>query len=490
MQIAVMRAKGADPCHTFPPIKIRSGKLPFLSASIAVECRIADAGVAELPPSAAVMTCPLSSGRAAPRPATVRIGIALALAASLATLGANLAGAQTRADDLPPPLGALERELSLGPAGKATTAAADKGPQLASPIEIPFILEGGHIIVEAAIDGNSPRPFLFDTGGSNMITPDIARTLNASVVRTARVAGIGPKVSNVEMIKVRRITIGAATLDEPIVIVLDIPNTIVDRGSRPRLAGLIGAELLARYAVTIDYTRRILTLHNPGFQPKAAAFSLPLGFSMSPDGLTHPSIRAELDGLAGDFVLDTGSGGQVFVSQNFERAHAPLARYGKVLTYLAPGGIGGRVNVQLGLGKHLRIGPSTLSPPAVASPVDTAGMNQSQPSAAGIIGSAILAQFVVTIDKQSGRAHFEPVAGRTLPTVLRGTGMSIEKPDHDSFEVLDTIKGSAAERAGLRRGDRVIEVAGRPARDLSTSDVGSLSERAAPSTFGRQMAVR
>ena len=235
------------------------------------------------------MTCPPALRRAAPKSATALIAIALVLAAGFATLGAKLAGAQARADDLPPPPGALERELSLGPVGKATQGATDGGQQLASPIDIPFILEGGHIIVEASIDGNAPRRFVFDTGGSNVITPDIARTLNASVVRTGRVGGIGPKVSHVEIVKVRRITIGAATLDEPIVTVLDLPNTIVDRGSRPRLAGLIGAELLARYAVTIDYTRRILTLHNPGFRPRSAAFSLPLGFSMSPDGLGHPS---------------------------------------------------------------------------------------------------------------------------------------------------------------------------------------------------------
>ena len=300
-------------------------------------------------------------------------------------------------------------------------------------------------------------------------------------MRTGRAGGIGPKVLHVEIIKVRRITIGAATLDEPIVTVLDLPNTIVDRGSRPRLAGLIGPELLARYAVTIDYGRRILTLRNPGYRPPSAAFSLPLGFSVSPEGLGHPSIKAELDGLAGEFILDTGASSQVFVSEQFEREHAPLARYGKVLTFLSPGGVGGRANVRLGLGKQLRIGPSTLSPPAVISPGEANVMNQRGSilgHTAGIIGAGVLAQFVVTIDRQAARAYFEPVAGRKLPADWRSTGMVLDKPEHEYFEVLDAIKGSAAERAGLRRGDRVIEVAGRPARDLSLSDVSSLREGA------------
>ena len=400
------------------------------------------------------------------------------LAFVLANVVASSAVAQRRPEDLPPEPGALERELSIGSVSKPFAPVPRSGPSLSNPIEIPFILEGGHIIVEASIDGGPPRPFMFDTGASMLITPEIAQPLNAPAVRTASLGGVGPRVSHVEMIKVGRITIGAATLDHPTVAVLDIPNTIVDRGSRPRLAGLIGSELLALYAVTIDYARRTLTLNNPGFRPQAVTFSLPLGFSMSMDGLTHPSISVELDGSAGDFIIDTGSSGQVFVSEKFQREHAPFAQYGKILSFLSAGGIGGRVEVQLGFGKRLAIGPLTLSPPAVSAATNAVGFNMSRSNsahAAGLIGAVILAQFAVTIDYQSGRAYFETVPGRKLPGILQGTGMIFDKPDHEAFEVLDVLRGSAAERAGLRRGDRVIEVAGRPARDLSTSDVQSLS---------------
>jgi predicted aspartyl protease len=401
----------------------------------------------------------------------------LLLSIVLAGAAASPAGAQQRPDDLPPVPGALERELSLPPLRKPDAIDLGGGPSLSNPIEIPFILEGGHIIVEASIDGNPPKPFMFDTGASIVIMPDIAHALNAPVARTARVGGIGPKVSQVEMIKVGRITIGAAALEHPTAAVLDMPNTLVDRGSRPRLAGLIGSELLARYAITIDYERHTLTLNNPGFRPQAAAFSLPLGFSISQDGLTHPSISAELDGVAGDFIIDTGSGGQIFVSEKFQREHAPFANYAKVLSFLSAGGIGGRTNVELGFGKLLRFGPVSFAPPIVVGATDAANPKLGRSSTAhtaGVIGAAILAQFIVTIDYQSERAYFEPVAGRKLPSILHGTGMIFDKPDHEAFEVLDVLKDSAAERAGLHRGDRIVEVAGRPARDLSVSDVQSL----------------
>lgn len=437
-----------------------------------------------------------------PRPRAARSGRALAITniatvllvlASLAALGISCASAQTPEEDpppgasdelspppaskptppenLPPPPGALERELSMPRTSKAAPSDTPTPTTLSNPIEIPFTLEGGHIIVEASIDGSAPMPFMFDTGATNLMTPETARKINAPAVRTARIGGIGPHVSQAQIVKVDRITIGPALLDHPLVAITELRNLIVDRGARPRLAGLIGANLLARYAVTVDYQHHTLTLNSPGFRPQAA-FALPLGYSISADGLTHPSIKAELDGATGEFVLDTGSSGQVFLSDAFAHAHPSFVTSGKVLSFLSPGGIGGPLNMQLALAKQLQFGTATLSPPAFNRPASGASFGL---HADGLLGAVILSRFIVTIDYQSGHAYFEPVAGRTLPPVLHATGMIFEKPDHEAFEVLDVLRGSGAERAGLRRGERVIEVAGRPARDLSAADVASLS---------------
>jgi hypothetical protein len=405
------------------------------------------------------------------------LGLASLVLVSLAALGSSPAGAQTKPEDLPPAPGALERELGLPLGDHGSTTASNSSRYLSTTIEIPFVFEGGHIIVEASIDATPPRPFLFDTGARNLITRDVAPAAQAAVMRTGRAGGIGPKISHIDMIKVGRIAVGAAVLEQQTVSVLDLPNILVDRGSRPRIAGLIGSELLARYTVTIDFTRRILILNTPGFRPQSAAFSLPLGFSMSLDGLSHPSIPAELDGVAGDFIIDTGASGQNFVSDKFSREHRVFAESGKTLQFLFPGGVGGHTNIQLGFGKQLRLGPLALSPPVIASSTDAGGAKLG--ASAGLIGTTILAQFVVTIDYQSARAYFEPVPGRTLATVLYGTGMILDKPDHEAFEVLDVLKGTSADRAGLRRGDRIVEIGGRPAHDLGNADVQALSSRSA-----------
>jgi hypothetical protein len=154
-----------------------------------------------------------------------------------------------------------------------------------------------------------------------------------------------------ETINVDRISIGCATLDHQKVGVTEMQNTLVDRGSRPRLAGLIGSELLSYYAVTIDYTRRTLTLRPRGYRPSSAKFSLPLTLAVLTDGLSHPSISAQPDGVAGNFSVDTGSGGQILVSEKFQQGHQPFARIGTVLHFMTAGGIGGATEIGMGFGK-------------------------------------------------------------------------------------------------------------------------------------------
>lgn len=424
------------------------------------------------------MSSRVPSETAQRRPYLPAIFYTLAVAGLVAFPGPSLR-AEEKSQDLPPPPGALTHELSSG-VPLLTNEQKSSRPPLSQPIEIPFIFEGGHIIIEASIDGGSPRPFLFDTGGRNLIARETAASQHAPVARTARIGGIGSNLPGVEMIKVERITIGAATLAQQEVGIIDMPNVILDRGSRPRVAGMIGSELLLRYAVTIDYTRRTLILNGLGFKPSRAAFALPLGFIVSKDGLSHPQVTAEVDGAAGQFIVDTGAGGQLALFEKFQDTQQSFKNAGATLHYLSAGGIGGRAAVSLAYLHQLRFG-SYVRPQPLVSGVDHGSSHMGALFyAAGVIGNATLSDFVVTLDMGSAKAYFEPVPDRPHSATVFGTGVVFDKPDHDGFEVLDIIKGSPAERSMLQRGDRVIGIGGRPARDLALADVHMFAPKALP----------
>jgi PDZ domain len=131
----------------------------------------------------------------------------------------------------------------------------------------------------------------------------------------------------------------------------------------------------------------------------------------------------------------------------------------------------------------LAVGPFVLSPPIVQG-IDAGGLAARSfldgVSYDGVIGNGLLSNFVLTLDLAAMRACFEPVPGRKHATTIYGTGLSLYKPTHDTFEVLDVLKGTAAERDGIHAGDHIIEIGGQQACDLAPSDARVFAAESRP----------
>ncbi len=392
--------------------------------------------------------------------------------------------AETSDKDAPPPPGALLRELGTGPAGRPAldTAASTLGAPspINAPIEIPFLLEGGHMLVEASINGGAKQIFLFDTGGRNLLTPDAARNVKSTHIRDGMIGGVGPDLVKATFVRLDRIAVGGLVMEQPTAIVADIPNRIVDRGAKQRLAGLIGPELIARRTVTIDYRKRLITLHPPGqARPAANAFITRLGFSLGPEGLGHPSVTATIGQTDAELVLDTGASGGLFLSEEFINTHRPFRTGSKVIRFLSPGGVGGTLMMQAGIGTTFRLGSETFQSPIIAGPASP-GRDFRRSGIAhvsGLIGAQVLSRFIVTLDFPSSRAWFEPFAGPEPVTTWRSVGLVLDKPEPSRLEVIDVLPGTPAERAGIRRGDRIASFGGQPARNLGIRDFGNFQNK-------------
>jgi len=384
-----------------------------------------------------------------------------------------------RADDLGASPSAAEDTVGAAPAPMVGV-----GP--ATEVTVPFLFEGGHIIIDAAIDGHATKPFLFDTGARTIVTPDVAKELDLPLDGSGtQLGGVGPDRVGAADATVDSIAIGAATVNHLKVHVAELRNVIIDRGARPRAAGLIGMELLRACVVRIDYGKGLLTFISVGmFQPPTDGFALPLSLPVTREGLVSPLMPVEIEHIPGQFMVDTGSNGQIFLAARFEGDHKLVAHYPKTIQFLIPGGIGGRAAMRMGLGDSLSLGPTTLSTPLVYAPADE---RQSRPGALffndGVIGNGLLDHFIVTIDYKGGHIYFQAPRGTVLMPRWNGTGIIADKPEHNSFEIIDILPGTAAERAGLRRGERITTVDGHPASDLSIGDFGELNTAIATPTL-------
>jgi len=88
--------------------------------------------------------------------------------------------------------------------------------------------------------------------------------------------------------------------------------------------------------------------------------------------------------------------------------------------------------------------------------------------AAGNIGGAILRRFKVTFDYSRGRMFIEPNKRFPEPFEYDMSGLQVvaDSPSFKTFTVLRVLSDSPAAEAGLRQGDEIVSIGGRPVTEL------------------------
>ena len=128
-------------------------------------------------------------------------------------------------------------------------------------------------------------------------------------------------------------------------------------------------------------------------------------------------------------------------------------------------GIGGPSRSRVLRGGALALGVEAVASPVVEVSTDKAGA-MADPSIAGNIGAGILKRYIVTLDYNHTTMYLKPV---TIPVddldTFDRAGLWINQAA-DGFVVVDVTKGAPAEQAGLKAGDVIVAVDGKPAKDL------------------------
>ena len=95
----------------------------------------------------------------------------------------------------------------------------------------------------------------------------------------------------------------------------------------------------------------------------------------------------------------------------------------------------------------------------------------------------MLKQFNITFDYPRQQLFFEKNADYGRPDVADRSGLWLERVG-DVFEVLDVVAGSAAADAGIKAGDLIVAMDGKPASSWKLSDARERL-KAAPGTHVR-----
>ena len=162
------------------------------------------------------------------------------------------------------------------------------------------------LVVPAMLDGHAAT-LLVDTGAeTTTLTPQAAAPLHLrpDPTRQRTLAGITGNVRSASLTLPELALGGTVVATAQSVSIGDLPSL---DGLDPPVAGLLGADVLAKFEVELDLPASRMTLYAPspcaGYKPWAQAVSVP--FQRSRSGLAF--LDAEVDGRAVRALLDTGA---------------------------------------------------------------------------------------------------------------------------------------------------------------------------------------
>ena len=324
-------------------------------------------------------------------------------------------------------------------------------------IEIPFEYQQGFIIMDVRFQRTLPLKFIFDTGAEHTLLLKKIYTDILGIPYHREIKVIGSDLTTeISGLICRNIYLGlknASVLKQDI-LVLEEDLYLLDELTGLKIDGILGANMFRNLVVSIDYQKEKITLWDP------EKFKEPKGFEKL--DLTINKNKPYLDcavslqpqtSTKATFLLDTGASIHFLLHTNTDTSfHLP--------SIFAKGnighGLGGAIEGYLGMVYQMDVGKTKFKQVVISfQDVDTSLTKQKQFIRNGIIGNKLLERFIVTIDYAHSKLYLK--AKRKVDQIFRydKSGLSIYAlgANHKEFYIKDVIKGSPAEKAGLKIGD-------------------------------------
>lgn len=256
------------------------------------------------------------------------------------------------------------------------------------------------------------------------------------------------------------LAVSGFALDNPAISSIDLTSFAPFFGRAPQ--GVLGYELFRSRVVQIDYEQRTLTLFDPKtFQPPAGASTIAIETSQRQPYATASVVLPGGKSGSGRFEIDTGSMDALNLNTPFAASHGVDAS-ARGAVAVRGRSMGGETNAVLLRAETLRLGDVTLTAP-VASVVED------QVDRAGQISAESLRRFTVTFDYSRERLYLNRNAAFDDPFEMDMAGWFIvaSGPALDGRGVYLVLDHSPAALAGVKTGDALLRVDGRPVEAIS-----------------------
>ncbi len=354
----------------------------------------------------------------------------------------------------------------------ATTAAAVTWQGAHSKIELPFHYRRGHVWVSLSVNGAPPAEFILDTGAFNTcLDRSYAQTLGLSAEGEHVAEGVGG-YDTFGFTPLRSLRWAASATRAVVlpdlragVIELQEGMSSVEWG---RTAGLIGYDVLSRFALEIDFDRQVLTLHDPATYVHSGP-GAPIPMTLHGN---VPTVEATLNGRCkGTYIVDVGNASVLSIGADQVLNCGLLsARHKEVQHWV--GGVGGAFVENVCRLDSLELGPFRFVEPVAGLTTHHQGGAGSK-EIQGNIGTTVLERFRCTFDYAHGTLWLEPGARYAQREAFTRSGLWFTRWA-GVVVVVGVVRHSPAEDAGLKVRDVLRAINGRPIEKWTPEQLDAL----------------
>jgi CubicO group peptidase (beta-lactamase class C family)/predicted aspartyl protease len=319
---------------------------------------------------------------------------------------------------------------------------------------LPMLLHNMAPTVEVSLNGHGPYRFFVDTGAAGtLVDTSLMKELDLPVtgeVQLGSPAGGDPVIT--PSVRVEKIEVGPTVFAGVQAIVMDIAAFEQDPNA-PK--GILGLNLFHGMLLTIDYPRDRILVREGDLRAADGA-----EIFQYKEANSVPTVPIAVAGMKFDAYLDTGAPGGITLPKKYTD-RLPLASQPVEV---------GRAHfvdrempiLEAPLKGLLEIGRHSFENP----PIHFA---EFFPTA--LLGYEILSQFAITLDTRSRLVRLERSSSPAAQTTARPRryGVGFSGLEGDVLVVTGVQPGSVAQEAGLRTGDRVVKMNGKPVPALTST---------------------
>jgi predicted aspartyl protease len=324
--------------------------------------------------------------------------------------------------------------------------------------EIKTEVVNGHIFVQARINRQSVR-LAVDTGAQmNALTPEAAKRLGIASGQKVQANGVGSKTIDATISKIDLLEVGSSgSVGEPVVII-PLPAEL-------NCDGLVGYGFLRHFVTTIDYDRQTIRFQKPeDFVAPLDSTRLELEFR---NGI--PEVQGSVEGIAGQFSLDTGANGQLALFSPFVDSHKLREKYPNRITAIAGSGVGGSTMGDVVRMSHVKLGNIEL-PPLVVNLAHNGSGVFSTSERIGNVSADILTRFRITFDYPGKRLFLVKGPQFDKPSDWNRAGFFVSMSTGKA-KVAWVLANSPASEADIKLDDEITELNGKGVSDWKQGEI-------------------